>query len=190
MPITLGILAQSRQEAAAATFQLLESTVLTGTQASVEFTNLVTKYGATYQHLQIRAVARTNRAANGDTGNLSINGITTSTYGRHLLQGNGSSVSSDAILSQPNSNNLYALVGNNATANTFTGIVIDILDPFEGTKATTYRALSGQAANENLIRLGSGSRYTAETVTSLTLSAIGSFVQFSRFSLYGIKATA
>lgn len=188
--LLLGVIqAQASGAVAAGSFDLLETQVLSSSAASVTFSGL-SAYAADYQHLQIRAVARTNRAANGDTGNLAINGITTSSYGRHYLQGNGSTVSSDAILSQPNSNNLYALVGNNATANTFTGIVIDILDPFENTKSTTYRALSGQAANENLIRLGSGSRYTAESVTSITLSAIGSFVQYSRFSLYGVKGSA
>jgi hypothetical protein len=192
MPIPLGVLAVAGAGAggAAGAYELLETVLVgSGGQATITFSNLNSSYGSTYQHLQIRAAARTARAANGDTGNLYLNGVTTSSYARHYLQGNGSAVSSDAVTSQSDMNNLYALPGANATANAFAAIVIDILDPFEGTKNTTVRALSGLASNENLIRLGSGFFNSTAAVTSITLDAIGDFAQYSRFSLYGMRSS-
>jgi hypothetical protein len=196
MPIPLGILAAAgRSQAPAGAFQLLESTVLTGSQASVEFTNLATKYASTYQHLQIRATVRDSNAGNLQLGTfMQFNGVTTNSYSWHWLYGAGSG--SPTSQGFPTTNRI--LVGieptNGTTANAFGTHVFDVLDAFSSTKNKTTRSLSGNAnAGGNFILLSSGAFYSTSAVTSIKLFPEGgsdSFVQFSRFSLYGIRATA
>ena len=177
MPIPLGILAAAgRSQAPAGAFQLLESTVLTGSQASVEFTNLTTKYAATYQHLQIRYVGQ----ATGVLG-LQFNTITTNSYRDHRLYGFNGSTGSDTI----NTDRIYI-----GRAGEMSPGVIDILDPFETTKNKTVRTLNGDLSGTPIIQLISGAWFSTNSVTSIRLFGQGNWAQFSRFSLYGIKATA
>jgi hypothetical protein len=191
MPIPLGILAAAGfRPSAAGAFDLLESTVLTGTQGSVEFTNLVSKYGTTYQHLQIRASFAGNDANNSPA--IFFNGVTGSSYAWHFLNGDGSSVASGAAANQANI--FIGQGGTTANTNIFGGHVIDILDPFETTKNTTTRTLSGLLAPGylNAIYLNSGVFLNTAAVNSITFTdRLGrSYTAKSRFSLYGIKATA
>lgn len=185
MLIPLGFLASSG--ASGATFELLESTVLTGSQAAVEFTNLTTKYAATYQHLQLRMVTRSARNAE-DYIYIRFNGDTAANYSEHNLIGDGS-----VVVSGGGGNTTQMFVGVNASANLtsglFTGLVTDILDPFETTKNKTIRTLSGMP---RVVGLFSGSYRSTSAVSSITIRNVNgdNFVQFSRFSLYGIKATA
>jgi hypothetical protein len=187
MPITLGILAQSRQEAAGATFQLLESQVLGSTTASVTFSGLAA-YASTYKHLQLRHVGRTNRALTIDVVAMQFNADTASNYSLHRLTGNGSSVASAGNASQGNFF-VGLIAGGNAGADQFGAGVIDILDPFVTTKNTTVRTLTGTTSEINLY---SGAWYNTAALTQIRLfpAASDSFVSGSRFSLYGVKATA
>jgi len=191
MPITLGILAQSRQAAAAATFQLLESTVLTSAQSSIEFTNLTTKYAATYEHLQLRVVARGDRTATFDAVDLRLNGDS-GTYDSHFLSGNGSSVTSG----REAANKIRYIVQTPAAsndANAFGVGVIDILDAFNTSKNTTVRSLTGRAISSNpAVGLFSGLWVNTASVTSIALlqSFSGNFVTGTRVSLYGIRSVA
>jgi hypothetical protein len=191
MPITLGILAQSRQVVDTGAFVLLESTVLTGSQASVAFTSLTTKYAATYQHLQVRWAARTDRANTNDRLYLTFNGDTGNNVYTHQLFGNGSSVSGGAGWGTTDPKVLMesALLGSSATANSFGAGVMDVLDPFETTKNKTVRALFGNTIAPR-VEITSAVYLSTSSITSLSFSAIGSLVSGSRFSLYGIKATA
>ncbi len=192
MPIPLGILAAAgARQAAGATFELLESTVVgSGGQASVEFTNLTTKYATTYQHLQVRLVARTTRAVTEDGATrILLNGDSTlSNYRAHFLVGTGSTVVSYDAGNNPE---LGSFPGANAGANQFAPMVIDLLDPFETTKNKTMRLLAGSAGSVNSIRMHSTAWFNTNSVTTIAINAtVGSWAQFSRFSLYGIKATA
>jgi hypothetical protein len=194
MPITLGILAQSRQEAAGATFQLLESTVLTSTQASVEFTNLTTKYASTYQHLQIRFTARQAGGTGfNSTGIIRFNGDTASNYNFQALYSTSGSVASDAGYSSSSIN--WWLANENSVSNAFGAGVIDFLDPFETTKNKTVRMLDGAfQTNTNFqrfIAIRGGSWRNTASVTSIQFGVTSEVMAIgSRISLYGIKATA
>jgi hypothetical protein len=187
MLIPLGFLASSG--AGGPTYQLLESTVLTGSQASIEFTNLTSKYGADYQHLQLRMVTRTTRAAVNDNILIRFNGDSGSNYAWHSLGANGSGVGSSAAASQS-----YALggipAGNSATTNAFYPSVTDILDAFETTKNKTLRTLTGLNESDREIGLRSAFWNNTNSLTSIELRSLNSanFVQFSRFSLYGIRS--
>jgi hypothetical protein len=195
MPIPLGVLAVAGAGAgpvAGGTYDLIESQILTGTQATVEFTNLNTNYGSTYQHLQLRITARSNRANAYDLLRMRFNGATGSVYSFHYLFGNGSLVDSDGGSTQTGMLFYRALEGNNATADTYGFGVFDILDPFETTKNTTVRALEAYVhAAESVVSLSSGLYQATTAVSSIELdsSLSSSFIAGSRFSLYGMRSS-
>jgi hypothetical protein len=167
-------------------FVLLESVVLTSSQASVEFTNLVSKYAASYQHLQIRALIRVDDATLGSFG-FRANSISSNIYSRHDLSGEGASVTTSGAASE---NIGFLGTGANAStpANVFTGMVIDILDPFE-TKNKTVRTFMGTTGIG--VRLVSSAVYTTDSLSQFQIRSrlSGSIVTGSRFSLYGIRGS-
>ena len=186
--LLLGVLAAQAEGAVAAagSYDLLETEILTGSQASVTFSSLNSTYGADYQHLQIRIVARSNRAANTDSIDLVLNGATTN-YRYHALRGSGSSVAS--FTGTPAYIDTSFIPAASDTADSFGPKVIDILDPFETTKNTTTRTLWGQASNETWIGLFSGGWFDTSAITSIALECnTGSFIAGSRFSLYGLRS--
>lgn len=188
MPFGLAFFATTGGGAAgAASFDLLETQVLGSTTASVTFSSLST-YASTYKHLQIRAVARGTRAANGDNLSIRFNGDSGSNYARHALYGaaGGSAESYAAI------NNSFVDLGTLASAttpaNAFTGAVANILDPFETTKNTTVNSLNGLSAAGVFIGITGGAWFNTAAITSINIFAVnGNLTQYSRFSLYGIK---
>lgn len=195
MLIPLGFLASSG--AAAGAFDLLESTVLTGSQASVEFTNLTTKYAATYQHLQIRVAARSSQTGHliGLRLRLGVSSIDeTGNYSNHQLYGLNGAVSS---FGAGGTTFMFAgvIAGSSAATSAFGASVIDILDPFETTKNKTSRALSGMASgsgtDQAFVTLESGNwRNTSSLGQIRVYPSAGDFVANSRVSLYGIRSVA
>lgn len=193
--IPLGILAASGiQPAAAGSYDLLATEILTSSQASVTFSSLG-DYAADYQHLQIRMTARSTRSSTDSYLHIRFNGDTAYNYSSHYLVGTGSSVVSggDIAAYEDGILDINFLTANTATADSFGASVVDVLDPFETTKYITTRTLSGQASsNFQQLGLSSGSWRNTASLTSITLDdALGaSFAADSRFSLYGLKASA
>ena len=183
--LLLGYYAAQTPAVAAGSYDLIQSEILTGSQASVTFD--VTGLGSTYQHLQIRAVARSTRAAANENVRVQFNSDTSSVYSRHQLRGTGSSVISEAATSQTSAF-VSTIAAASSTANSFTAQVTDILDPFETGKNTTIRTLYGATSYQE-IGLSSGAWFDTSAVTSieLILQSGGSFTQYSRFSLYAWK---
>jgi hypothetical protein len=179
MPFGLGFFATAGAGGAAGSFDLLETQVLTGTQASVEWTNLNSTYGSTYQHLQIRMATLSN---SDDWFKLQVNGDTANYYS-HKLLGESGVVSSSALSSTTTGMNDIGLAGSSSVPGR---AVIDLLDPFETTKNKVIRSLTG---GPNSIALVSGLWGSTAAVTSLKINhKSGSFTSGSRFSLYGIRA--
>lgn len=169
-------------------FHHLETVRLGSSAASVEFTNLG-QY-SDFQHLQIRIAARAGGATNSDNIRLRFNSDTTG-YAYHYLYGDGSIVGSGG-----NSNRAEILGGRITGSSSGSGIfgvsVVDILDPFETTKNTTVKSLSGATdGTSNTVWLFSGVWIDTSAVNSIDLvSGEVDFVSGSRFSLYGLKARA
>jgi hypothetical protein len=189
MPITLGILAQSRQVVDTGAFQLLETVSVGTAVASVTFSSLGT-YASTYKHLQIRLVGRTTRAVTEDGATrIFLNGDTTlSNYRGHFLVGTGSTVVS---FDEGNVPALGSFPAANAGANQFAPMVIDLPDAFTTTKNKTMRMLAGSAGSVNSIRLHSVVRFNTASTTQIDLNtASGNWAIGTRISLYGVKATA
>jgi hypothetical protein len=184
MLIPLGFLAASG--VSAGSFDLLETQVLGTAAASVTFSSLST-YAATYQHLQIRAVVRTSRATTSDVIQLRFNSDSGNNYAQHGLYGNGSIVGSYAGVPRSAAFAMESSA-NNTTANVFGAAVMDILDPFETTKNTTFRTMNG-VTSYNVISLASSLWNNTAAITTMTFTSDGgaNFVSGTRFSLYGIK---
>jgi hypothetical protein len=159
---------------------LLESVVLTGSQASVTFSNLVSKYSVTYQHLQVRMVALHSAEQNA---RLRMNGDSGSSYNWHSLFGNGSSAGAFGTTDS------WIQCGYGPNSATIPVIsVIDVIDPFEPNKHRVVRTLTGSSSVTNNARLMSGVWRSTAQVDSLEFAEVsGSYRAGTRFSLYGIR---
>lgn len=180
----LGIVASSRRSANS--YESIQTIPITTTTASITFSSIP----STYKHLQIRWIARDNRAATSNNIYWQVgNGSADSgaNYSWHLLRGNGS-----GTVAAGSANANYMLLDEtsaSAGSNTFGAGVIDILDYADTNKYKTFRTLNGWDNNgSGEIDLWSGSwRNTAAINTIYLYPNSGSFVQYSSFALYGIK---
>ena len=160
-------------------------TVGSGGQSSIDFTVIP----STYKHLQIRYIARNNRAVNWDSLSMRFNSDTGSNYAYHLLVGEGANpVVAVGQATQTSMATCYQ-TGSSAASNIFGAGVIDVLDYADTNKFKTARALSGNDLNGSGAALfASGLWRSTSAVTTISLFSTGvNFVQHSSFALYGIK---
>jgi hypothetical protein len=152
-----------------------------GGQANIEFTSIP----ATFTHLQIRGIARTTSGTSVDF-RIRMNSDTGSNYARHSLRSGGASADAEGNASQVYMWLDRAIPG---LANTFGGVVIDILDYANTNKYKTMRGLGGADRNgSGIVSLSSGLWMNTSTVTSLTITLeSGNFAEYSSLALYGIK---
>lgn len=155
-------------------------TVPSGGVASVTFAGIPTGY----KHLQIRGFCGTTTNA---SVNMYYNGDTTAAnYAYHRLVGDGSSASAAAGTSLPR---ILDLSGNSTY---FYASVIDVLDYSNTAKNKVARALQGYDTNggspTGQVTFASELWLSTNAITSVTLTpASGSFVQYTQFTLYGVK---
>jgi len=155
-----------------------------GGSSSVTFTSIP----QTFAHLQLRYLCRDSRTGTFDSPvDLTFNG-SSSSYSKQFLQGNGSSVSAGADISQ----SFLRLEGgaNNTLSDSFAAGVTDILDYTSTSKNKTVYQIAGVDKNgSGFLRILGGSWYaTPAAITSITLTPFSSpFAQYSHFALYGIK---
>jgi hypothetical protein len=181
--LPLGLLSQGGGGAAATGFELIETQLISSTTSSLTFSSIP----GTYKHLQVRTTGRTTDASDFGGVAYRFNGDTGSNYTYHILDGDGSSVTSSSGTSQ--NMGLFGLVhGNTSPASSFGAVITDILDYANSNKYKTVRSLSGRRATGANVRLVSSAWLSTSAVTSLTIldNVGGSFVAGTRFSLYGI----
>lgn len=176
-------------------YDLLETEILTGSQASVTFSSLNSTYGSTYQHLQLRVVARTDAASGGggDVLKMTFNSDTGTNYGFHQLFGfNGNVLSNGENASNQTSIFINRFADAGATANAYGAAVIDILDSFETAKYKTVRYFSGQPNNAYYVFMNSGRWQNTNAIDSINLDPFtaSNLVSGTRISLYGLKKAA
>jgi hypothetical protein len=160
-------------------------TVGSGGSATVDFTSIP----ATYTHLQVRFIARSNRSDNEDILFTRYNNDTGTNYAYHWLAGQGSAVETYAGSSTA-SVWTGSLSGVNAASTTLGAGIIDVFDYTNTNKNTTTRILSGYDANGNgRIVLSSTLWNNTTAVNRITLlPGFGTlFTQYSSFALYGIR---
>lgn len=172
---------------AAGDYELISTTVLGSTTASVAL-SITAGQQATYKHLQIRAAVRTNRAGQtSDPMIIKLNSDSGANYEYHELTGNGSSVTSGAGGASSSSMWLGYVAASNQTTNAFSGVVMDIPDAFSTSKNKTLKVLQGMAGSDNQIQLTSGLWMSTAAISTITFTALGSYITGSRFSLYGLR---
>ena len=183
MPI-LGIMAS--QGKALTDYESIATTTLTGNQTTITFSSIP----STYKHLQLRFIAKTDRADTDDYVLMKLNGDAAANYSWHVLRGNGSVAIAGGSANASNIRLEYAASGNSGASNIFAGSVLDILDYADTNKYKTTRILNGMDLNgSGWIYLSSGNWRSTSAITSITLNpSFGTnFMQYSSFALYGIK---
>ena len=156
----------------------------TGSSNSITFSSIP----STYKHLQIRGIVR------GATGsNLGLlmryNGDTGANYAFHFLEGTGSAAGAQGYSSSSNPHILWNTTGSSELSNTYSAVVVDILDYANTNKYKTSRTLSGYDANgAGYIYLNSTLWQNTNAINSITISFSSvNFTTATQFALYGIK---
>jgi len=169
---------------ASADYELISTTVLGSSAASVTFTK--SSIWDTYKHLQIRFVARGTNASSQVVLGVRYNGDTGLNYSVHRLGANGSTVVSSG------GNNDWAYLGivsaASATSGSFGSGIWELFDWADTNKRKTSRSLNGTTAGPEL-NLYSSAWYSASAITSIAITSFsgGNIDTGSRFSLYGLK---
>ena len=161
------------------TYTLIASSTVSGaTAASISFTSIP----STYTDLCLKISARTN-AAGWDNMVLQFNGSSTG-YTYRFMNGNGSATSSSS-----GSSSVIGLTDySGATANTFGNAEIYIPN-YAGSNNKSY---SGDFATENnattaYAELWANLWSNSSAISSIAITAGGSFVQYTTAYLYGVK---
>jgi hypothetical protein len=144
---------------------------------------------STYQHLQVRLIARGSNANTYDSYLVRTNSDTGSNYTFHSLDGTGTAASVGAIAPYSGYRGCE-LTGATATSGMFGVGVVDILDYANTNKYKTARMLGGNDRNgSGSLSLTSGVWMNTAAVTRIDIIPVfgSTFVQYSSFALYGIK---
>lgn len=179
MPFSLGFWATAGGGGASSDYELISTTILGSTTASITFSSIP----STYKHLQIRMVGRLASVTN-NLMLVTLNGDSGANYSWHSLTGSDTSVTSTGAASQTSMS--MGVVGYNT--NIHSGSIIDILDYSQTTKNKTLRSLHGVC--DGIVRIGvhSGLWMNTAAVSSITIANNNaSYASGSRFSLYGVK---
>lgn len=180
----LGIIASGANVSATA-FESIASAAGTGSGTTITFDNIA----GTYQHLQLRILARDAQATTARSITIRANNDTGSNYARHELTGDGATVSAGGQGSLT-SIGTYSIPAASATANIHGVYIIDLHDYASTTKTKTFRIFGGYDVNGTggTIRLQSGLWNSTSAVTRLDVISNGTgFTTSTVVSLYGIK---
>lgn len=168
-------------------YELLQTYTVSGTDTNVIFSNLATSYGSEFQHLQVRAAMRTNRTATGDIINMRISNSSASVYSTYTVRNNAvynPTFSTDKAY-------LGDIVSNIDEAYNYATMLLDITDPFESDKNTSFNSLVGSnnfgSGQVNSTSFGGGVFGNTGSITQLDFFSLASWVAGTTFSLYGIK---
>jgi hypothetical protein len=166
-------------------YEHIATTTLGASASVVEFAGLDT-YSADYKHLQIRFSAK-NTGSPTDV-RITFNDVTTTSYARHMLRGEGTSLSSSNATSQAHIT-LDNAMKNSQSTGSFGAAIVDIIDAFSTSKNTTIKSLHGQSDdNGSAIALVSGLFNNTALINKISLRpSSSSFAIGSRFSVYGIR---
>jgi hypothetical protein len=190
MPLKLlGTISSSVQKASTA-FESIATATGTGSSATITFNSIP----GTYQHLQIRGIARDATGTNtANTFYIRFNSDSGANYTQHLLRGNGTAADAIGSTSLTGIQGSSQMVGNSVAADILAANIIDILDYASTTKNKTVRTFNGAnwnatSTNQRVV-LGSGVWLNTSAITRIDLVVTDgkSFSTDSTFALYGIK---
>jgi hypothetical protein len=188
MPM-LGIMASSTSGAnLVGNYESIATTTLSTATASITFSSIP----ATYTHLQIRGLVRSDRSGQTqDILGIRLNGDTTNAnYAAHWLQGDGSSAAgSNTIGGNPYAWNGYSPAAS-STASLYGVMVLDLLDYANTNKNKVTRMLGGNDQNgSGIVHLWSTLWAQTAAVTSVTILPVfgTNLASGTTLALYGIK---
>ena len=190
LPSLIGVIASSGGAAGGATSyeSIATTTVGAGGSSTITFSSIP----STYQHLQLRYIARDTLAAADVSGVvIRFNSDSGTNYTRHYLLGDGGSVYAGAGINRTSIGGGLVLSGG-SPASIFAVGVIDVLDYADTNKFKTYRVLSGVDTNTTspvgYVDFESALWRSTSAITSITITLpSGNYAQYSQFALYGIK---
>jgi hypothetical protein len=160
-------------------------TVGSGGSSTITFSDIP----QSYQHLQIRCIARDNQGSGINNDIMRFNSDSGSNYSHHYIYGTGSGT---PVSSGGTNNNsipvaIYVTSAGSGTGR-FAATVIDILDYSNTNKYTTTRSFIGGDDNgSGIVLLTSGGWRNTAAVNTITFPSSGTFQQYSHFALYGIR---
>jgi hypothetical protein len=157
----------------------------TGSSGTITFSSIP----STFKHLQVRGIMRSTEAGATTTNcYITLNGVTTSSYARHHLSGNGTAASASGAASQT-----FTFPGNATGAASTSGVmatlIFDLLDYTSTSKNKTLRFFSGHDQNgSGEIRVASGIYLSTNAVSSIEIkTSSNNWSTDTTFALYGIK---
>ena len=172
-------------------YESIATTTLGSSASSVTFSSIP----ATFTHLQLRVLGRTDRAGSAyDAFLIKVNNdATAANYTYHYIEGQGATPTAGQENGTYGGAVVYRLPGTSATASIFGATITDILDYRNTNKYTTLRSLGGfdnnSASPAGDIYYGSNLWLNTDAITSLVIvpRTGTNFVQYTQFALYGIK---
>jgi hypothetical protein len=188
--IIAGVFSEPTPPAPLTSYESIQTvTVGSGGSASIDFTSIP----STFKHLQIRCLSRSTVAgATPDNIAFRFNADSGSNYSTHNLFALGSGIIGEAAaftgLNFGYVPSVSAAAG--SLADTFSGVIIDILDYANTSKNKTVRALGGYDANSsgpNRIQLSSAFWNSTTAINSIAFTNSANYAQYTQFALYGIK---
>jgi hypothetical protein len=166
-------------------FESIATASGTGSAGTITFSSIP----STYKHLQLRCLAQdTYTLSEGaQEGWVQFNGVTTSTYSYHRLNGNGTAASASGVASNTVQDNTISIAY--GTSGAFGVAIVDILDYASTSKNKVTRSFNGADLNgSGYVRLSSGLFNSTAAINSITIGGtIFGFTTTSKFALYGIK---
>ena len=165
-------------------YESIATVTASGSSSTITFSSIP----QTYQHLQIRGIAKSPNGAPALV--IQYNGDSSVNYKSHYLEGSGATAYAGV-----GGTNTYGYLGyptpSSANSSMFSASIIDILDYTNTNKYKTTRSLSGYDTNNTVngyMDLFSNLWMSTSAITSITLSIQSElFVANSQFALYGIK---
>ena len=162
------------------------ATVTSGGASTITFSSIPQGY----KHLEIRGIARTDRASTADGLKITWNGNTDSNYAYHQLYGDGSSPGAVGVTGLADFEP-FAISGASSTSGVMGAFIFNIPDYAVTTKRKTWKGIVGLDQNgSGQINLFSSAYYTdIAPITSIKMTPYygSNFTQYSQFSLYGVK---
>lgn len=184
---------------ATSSFDSLGSVYVSTATSTITFSSIP----QTYQHLQIRHIARNTNASTSGNMYMRFNGDTGNNYVSHRLEGYNTGVGSGGGTTQAAFTVAGLMTGASSISGAYGMGVLDILDYTNTSKHKTIKTISGYDNNGNgsagndqgYINVNSGvwfkagSGVTSDAVTSITITINGggNFDVYTQFSLYGVK---
>ena len=188
----LGIIASQNYPRITSSYESIATvTVGSGGSGTITFSSIP----ATFTHLQLRVLGRTDRAGSAYDAFLirANNDATNANYTYHYIEGQGATPTAGQENGTYSGAVIYRLPGATAPANVFGATITDILDYRNTSKYKTLRSIGGNDNNSASpagdIYYGSNLWLDTSAITSLVIvpRTGTNFMQYSQFALYGIK---